>query len=72
MPVGTDVTKPNPVPALVTAKFGVLRAKVAVTARAAVIVTSQVPVPNAAHPAPVHPVKVESMVGVAVRVTTVL
>ena len=61
MPVGDDVTVPVPVPALVTVSANVAALlKVAVTARAAVIDTVQVPVP--VH-APLQPVNVEPLGG---------
>lgn len=69
MPDGDEVTVPDPVPAFVT-----LAAKldeplnVAVTARAAVIDTVQLPVP--VH-APLHPANVEPLAAAAVNVTEV-
>jgi hypothetical protein len=63
-----DVTLPPPLPAKVTVKAGVFKVKVAVTARAAVIVATQVLVPVQA---PDHPANVEEMFGAAVSVTTV-
>ena len=68
IPVGVLVTVPLPVPAFVTvsAKVG---SKVAVTVVAADMVTMQAPVPEQFPP--VQPVKVESVVGVAVSVTAV-
>jgi hypothetical protein len=68
MPAGLLVTVPLPAPALVTVSAKVGRANVAVTARAALIVTEQLPVPVQA---PLQPVKVEPAVGAAVRVTAV-
>jgi hypothetical protein len=68
MPAGALVTVPVPLPDLVTVRLTVWSAKVAVTERAALIVTVQVPVPVQA---PLQPVKVESVVGAAVKVTTV-
>jgi len=70
MPVGVLVTVPLPAPALVTVSAkddG--KVNVAVTDVAAFIVTTQVPVP--AQPPPLHPLNVEPVVGVAVKVTTV-
>jgi hypothetical protein len=69
MPAGSDVTVPAPVPALVTVRaFSVPRLKVAVTDRAALMVTEQVPVPVQA---PLQPVNSEPPPGTAVRVTLV-
>ena len=69
MPVGLEVTVPVPVPARVTAsaKLDELL-NVAVTARAAVIDTAQVPVPVQA---PLQPAKVEPLAAAAVSVTEV-
>ncbi|MBU3691662.1 MAG: hypothetical protein FGM38_06425 [Solirubrobacterales bacterium] len=50
--------------------MGFFPEKVAVTDRASLIVTTQLPVPE--HPAPDQPVKLEPGAGVAVRVTLVL
>jgi hypothetical protein len=69
MPAGDDVTVPAPVPTLVTINGYVLSVNVAVTDAAAVIDTTQVPVPE--QPAPLQAVKVEPALGVAVRVTEV-
>jgi hypothetical protein len=69
MPAGALETVPVPVPAFVTASVKGCRAKVAVTAWAALMVTAQVPVP--VQPPPLQPVNVEPAAGVAVRVTTV-
>ncbi len=66
IPVGEELTVP--LPALVTVRPKVLRLKVAVTDRAASIVTIQVPVPEHA---PLQPAKTESADGMAVRVTRV-
>jgi hypothetical protein len=66
MPAGELVTVPEPSLVTVSAKDG--RAKVAVTSRAALIVTVQVLVPVQA---PLKPVKIDPAVGEAVRVTTV-
>ena len=69
MPVGDDVTVPVPVPALVTVNANVeALLKVAVTARAAVIDSTQLPVP--VH-APVQPENVEPVAAAAVSVTDV-
>ena len=70
MPLGELVTVPDPVPALVTVRVFVLAVKVAVTDLAALMVTTQVAVPE--QPSPVQPVKVEPVEATAVRVTTVL
>ena len=67
MPDGELVTVPSPV--LETVRVEVLSVNVAVTDLAAVMVTWQAPVPEQA---PLHPVKVEPVEAVAVRVTTVL
>jgi len=66
MPAGLLVTIPAPVPLGVTVrtKVGV---KIAVTVVAAETVTVQGPVPLHA---PLQPVKTESLLGVAVSVTT--
>ena len=68
MPVGLLATAPTPIPlgVMVSTKAGV---KLAVTVVAAETVTVHGPVP--VQPAPVHPVKAESLLGVAVSVTTV-
>src|SRR5205823_14797810 len=57
IPAGELVTVPLPVPALLTVRATVGRAKVAVTVVAAPRVTVQVPVPE--HPPPLQPLKVE-------------
>ena len=71
MPAGELVTAPLPVPALptVSAKVWAVAVKVAVTARAALMVTEQ----EAEGPvhAPLQPLKVEPAAGVAVNVTAV-
>jgi hypothetical protein len=69
-PVGAEVTVPAPLPALVTvnAKVDVDVLKVAVTLRAAVIDTVQVPVPEHA---PLQPANVEFAAAAAVSVTDV-
>src|SRR5262245_61282716 len=66
-PLGDEVTVPVPVPAFVTlnGKLDELL-KVAVTARAAVIDTEQVEVPEHA---PLQPANVEPLAAAAVRVT---
>ena len=72
MPVGLEVTVPEPVPVLETVSVYVAGGtvlKVAVTVVAAVTVTWQVPVP--AQPPPDQPAKVEPAVAAAVRVTDV-
>ena len=69
MPAGALATVPMPVPLIVTVKVCGLSAKVAVTLRAWVIVTEQVPVP--VH-APDQPVNVDVGPAVAVSVTLVL
>jgi hypothetical protein len=69
MPAGALETVPVPAPALVIASVKGCRAKVAVTAWAALMVTAQVPVP--VQPPPLQPVNVEPAAGVAVRVTAV-
>jgi hypothetical protein len=63
------VTVPVPVPAFVTDKAYVLIVKLAVTDRAADIVTLQVPVPEQAPP---QPLKVEPVAAAADKVTAVL
>ena len=71
IPPGVEVTVPLPVPFLVSAsvyEVGALKVKAAVTLFAASMVTVQGPVPEHAPP---HPVKVEPLVGAAVRVTGV-
>ena len=66
MPAGALVTVPLPVPALLSVSAKVWAVKVAVTERAAVMLTVQVLVP--VH-APLQPLKVEPAAGVAVNVT---
>jgi hypothetical protein len=68
MPLGLLVTVPVPVPDFETVKLNIWSVKIAVTSRAWVIVTLQVPVPVQA---PLQPAKVEPVAGVAVRVTGV-
>ena len=70
IPLGEEVTVPDPVPAFDTVRAYLLSVKVAVTDLAASMVTTQVPVPE--HPAPDQPVKVEPVEEAADRVTTVL
>ena len=67
MPAGALVTVPLPVPALLSVSAKVWVEKVAVTERAALMVTEQ----EAAVPvhAPLQPLKVEPAAGVAVNVT---
>ena len=69
IPAGLELTEPAPFPDLETLRLNVWSVKVAVTDVAAVIDTTQVPVPE--HPLPDQPVKVEPVEGVAVRVTEV-
>ena len=69
MPAGALMTVPLPVPTLLTVSAKVWTVKVAVTERAALMLTEQ----EAAVPvhAPVQPLKVEPAAGVAVKVTAV-
>ena len=67
MPEGVEATEPEPAPAGVTVSVNCCNAKVAVTLRAASIVTVHGPGP--VH-APLHPVKTEPVAGVGVRVTS--
>jgi hypothetical protein len=69
IPAGLDVTVPVPVPVLLTVNAKVCKGNVAVTFCTALMVTTQVPVPE--HPPPLQPWNVEPAAGVAVRVTTV-
>ena len=70
MPDGLLVTAPRPVPVLrVTVSAYWLRLKLAVIAPSWPTVTVQVPVPLQA---PLQPVKLEPVSGVAVSVTTLL
>ena len=69
IPAGALVTVPLPVPALLTVSAKVWAVKVAVTGRAALMVTEQV-VAVPVH-APLQPLKVEPAAGVAVNVTAV-
>src|SRR2546425_322156 len=71
IPVGLEVTVPLPVPVLVTVRSKVIVLKVAVTVRAAVIVTRQLEPETLSHPAPVQPGKVEPVAGKALSVTVV-
>jgi hypothetical protein len=68
IPLGTLATDPLPAPAIVTVSGNVVRANVAVTVSAELIVTTQLPVPLHA---PLHPVNVEPLAGVSASVTTV-
>lgn len=68
MPAGFELTVPPPVPAFETVRGNTSRVNVAPTAVAIVAVTTHAAVPVQA---PVHPVKVEPTVGVAVNVTIV-
>jgi hypothetical protein len=63
-----EVTVPAPVPAFVTVRTGVTTLKVAVTDRAAFMVTEHVPVPVQD---PLHPAKTEPAAADLIRVTTV-
>src|SRR5207247_10936911 len=70
IPAGLLVTVPLPLPVFVTVRAYTYNCvKVALTACAAVIVTTQVPVPL--HPAPLQPLNTEPADGLAVRVTAV-
>ena len=72
IPAGLDATAPLPVPAVLTERTNVgggAAVKVAVTLRAAVMVTTQLPVPE--HPLPLQPANVLPLVGAAVSVTDV-
>ena len=64
-PLGVELMLPLPVPASVTVRAKVWRVKVAVTLWACDIVTVQ----GSAVQAPLQPVNVEPVAGVAVRVT---
>ena len=68
MPTGLLVTDPVPVPDSVTVKANCDVVKVAVTLRAWLIVTWQLPVPVQA---PLQPANVEPLFAVAVNVTSV-
>jgi hypothetical protein len=67
-PFGVEVTLPAPAPALVTVSANCFTLQVAVTLRAWLIVTWQLPVPVHAPPQPENS---EPVAGVAVNVTTV-
>ena len=68
IPVGLEVTVPEPVPAIVTASvFGGMRSKVAVQLRAASIVT----LPSVQSASPLHPANVEPDAGAGMSVTEV-
>lgn len=69
MPAGTEVTVPLPAPLRTTVSVRCVRAKVAMTVRALVGVTVQVPVPGQLKPAPLQPVKVEPGPATAVSTT---
>ena len=64
-----DETEPEPFPVLLTVKVNVCSVKFALTVVAAVTEVTQVPVPE--QPPPDHPVKVDPVDGVAVKVTEV-
>ena len=68
IPTGELVTVPEPSVSTVSAYAGTTAVNVAVTARAALIVSEHVPVPVQA---PLQPVKVEPVAGVAVSATAV-
>ena len=70
MPLGELVTVPKLAPSLMTDRRYLFSVKVAVTDLAALMVTTQAPVPE--QPAPVQPVKVEPVACAAVNVTIVL
>jgi hypothetical protein len=70
IPAGRLVTVPVPLPASVTLNVKGINAKAAVTLCAALIMTTQVPVPLQF--APDQPVKVEMAFGTALSVTCVL
>jgi hypothetical protein len=69
MPVGSELTTPLPVPALVTVSACVFKLNVAVTIADWLTVIAHDPVPL--HPPPFHPMKFDSALGVAVSVTLV-
>jgi hypothetical protein len=68
MPAGLLLTVPLPLPVLVTVRV-YSDVKLALTACAALIVTTHAPVPL--HPAPLHPENADPLAGVAVKVTCV-
>ena len=68
MPAGDELTLPLPAVATLRVNVEALSAKVAVTDRAALITTAQVPLPLQA---PVHPENVDPAAGAAVSVTDV-
>src|SRR5262249_6766115 len=70
IPVGLDVTLPEPVPALATLRVKLVTGagvKVATTDRSALSVTRQAPVPLHA---PLQPENIDAVAGVALRVMT--
>src|SRR2546425_1495328 len=72
IPTGLLVTVPPPLPVLVTVSVYVcvyVCVKLALTDCAALIVTTQLPVPL--HPAPLQPVNADPLAGAAVKVTDV-
>jgi hypothetical protein len=69
MPAGVLLTTPFPGPPTFTVRVTVCRLNAAVTVVAPVSVTVQLPVPL--HPPPLQLTKVDSVDGLAVRVTTV-
>ena len=69
IPAGLELTEPVPVPDFETVSVSVINVNCAVTDIAPVIETTQVPAPE--QPPPDHPVKVEPVDGVAVKVTEV-
>ena len=69
IPPSLEVTVPLPLPVVLTERVKVCRLKLAVTARAVLMVTLQV-VPETASQ-PLHAANIESKAGVAIRVTTV-
>jgi hypothetical protein len=72
MPAGEEVTVPPPLPFFPTERVRVTAAgslKEAMTFKAALMVTTQLPVPE--HPPPTQPANVELPEGIAVKVKTV-
>ena len=69
IPAGLELTEPVPVPSFETVSVSVINVNCAVTDIAPVTETTQVPVPE--QPPPDHPVKVDPVDGVAVKVTEV-